>query len=126
MQCEICQQRVATIHLKGSKTVAPHSGKEERIEQYEQHFCDECGSKHVQGLLHPPLEAGSRRETVRVMSVSPAHTILRLVRTEGQTTPEDWSLLTSRLGTQLPVGEEVQMTFTESELEWLRGKRELP
>ena len=95
-----------------------------QTEQTEHHFCDQCGSQAVQAILHPPLEAGSRREAVRVLSVSPTHTVLRLVRTASQPIPEDWTLLTPRLGTELPVGEEVEMTFTESELEWLQGKSE--
>jgi hypothetical protein len=125
MLCEKCQERVATIHLHGSSTtISSHGEAMGHTDRTEHHLCDQCGSRSVQAILHPPLEAGSRREAVRVLSVSPTHTVLRLVRTASEPVPEDWTLLTSRLGTELPVGEELELTFTESELEWLQGKRE--
>jgi hypothetical protein len=63
-------------------------------------------------------------ERVRVISITEERTVLRLIRTEADATPEDWSLLSLR-APALPVGAEIVMTFTPSELEWMKGNCDL-
>jgi len=54
--------------------------------------------------------------------VSAERTVVRLVRTETQPTPEDWSLLTSRLPPQYGVvGIEFQVACSSAELKRLQG-----
>jgi hypothetical protein len=76
--------------------------------------------------LFPHLKEEPIAEQGRVMAITTDHLVLRLIRTETQTQPEDWVLLISRVGSvNWRVGTAVTITVTPSELEWLRGEREL-
>lgn len=126
MLCENCQQRVASVHLSGWRRKLSESGGEERVENFEHHFCETCATelKESSPLLNPALSIGpgAQTEKLRVISVSSERTVVRLVRTEVQGTPEDWSFVTSRLPPKYAVvGMEFEMVFTEAWLERLKG-----
>ena len=65
------------------------------------------------------------RERVRVLTVTSERIVVQLVRTESDSTPEIWSLLTSRVPNQWKVGMVGTIGYTPLELEWLKGLREL-
>src|SRR6266545_2370920 len=99
MLCEKCQQRKAVVHVSGRRRTYPSSGQasaNEPFEHFEHHFCELCAQSSP--LVNPALAYGpdAVTEKLRVISVSAERTVVRLVRTETQPTPEDWSLLTSR------------------------------
>ena len=60
-----------------------------------------------------------------MISTTPERTVLRLVRTDEDNEPEEWTLLTARLPDRLQVGHEITISFTPAELEWMKGEREL-
>jgi hypothetical protein len=66
-----------------------------------------------------------RRERLRVISRDPEYMIVRLVRTESLSQPEDWKLVTKRMPETWVEGFIGEMRFTDLELEYLQGKREL-
>ena len=91
-------------------------------EAFEHHFCELCAQSSP--LVNPSMAYGpdAATEKLRVVSVSAERTVVRLVRTEKQPTPEDWSLLTSRLPPQCGVvGMEFQVTSSPAELKRLQG-----
>jgi len=60
----------------------------------------------------------------RVISVSPEYTRVRLVRTEAEATPEEWTFLSSRLPPKYAVvGMEFGITCSPQELDQLKGVR---
>jgi len=75
--------------------------------------------------LFPNDKGAARSERLRVLRSDNQHTIMRLIRTETETEPEEWTLVPARLPEQWPEGYEFRITFTPMELEWLEGKREL-
>ena len=54
--------------------------------------------------LFPKPAEPSWCETVRVVSRGPQHTVVRLVRTESEPEPEDWTLLTDRISDRMVEG----------------------
>ncbi len=129
MRCQNCQDEEATVHISGTETTVPRSGAESSEEEFILHFCPSCAEEYRRTKssqsLFPGLHEEPIRERVRVMTVTPERTVLRLIRTETDPMPEDWNLLTARVGRTWPVGTEIAIAFTPSELEWLRGHREL-
>jgi len=124
MLCEKCQQREALVHLTGSRRVAAISDEPSVDEAFEHHFCESCASSSP--LVNPALRYGPDviREKFRVVSVSPARTRVRLVRTEAEAAPEEWSFLTSRLPPRYAVvGAEFGITCSPEELQQLKGAR---
>lgn len=122
MLCEQCQQRDATVHLTGSTKVSASSGEADVEEAFEHHFCESCAASSP--LVNPALRYGPDviSEKFRVVSVSPEHTRVRLVRTEADAAPEEWSFLTSCLPPQYAVvGMEFGITCSPQELEQLKG-----
>ena len=130
MRCQKCKAQEATAHISGTKTTRLRTGGELSSDEFTLHFCAQCADEYQRTQrsqsMFPELHEEQITERVRVVAITPDSTVLRLIRTEAQPTPEDWSLLTSRVGeVGWPVGTEITMTFTPSELEWLRGQREL-
>jgi hypothetical protein len=129
MICQKCKKEEATVHISGTRTMRPFSGRESNSEDLEFHFCASCAEedRHARSAhtLFPHLHEEHQTETLRVMSRTPQHTVLRVVRTEEGTAAEEWTLLTSRLPDRLQVGQEITVSFTPAELEWMRGEREL-
>jgi hypothetical protein len=73
-------------------------------------------------------ETDTRSEKLRIVSVSPERMIVRLVRTESNTTPEDWIFPAERFPEEWldwEAGKEFELTISERELKWLQGKRNL-
>jgi hypothetical protein len=128
MRCQNCPDKEAAIHISGTKSSRPHSGGESHTVVFTIDLCETCAEKYrrteLSRRLFPKEHEKQIVERVRVMSVTPERTRIRLIRTEAGATPEDWSLLTSRLP-ENPVGTEMTLIFTPSELEWLKGNREL-
>jgi len=62
---------------------------------------------------------------VRVLTRGPTTTVVRLVRTEESTRPQEWTLLTSRIPEGFVEGIVGTVRFTPWELEYLQGRREL-
>jgi hypothetical protein len=142
MQCEKCQERNATVHVKRKVD----SGENQPTEAWlEHHLCEECFRATPE--LNPgyaPMMVdercsgdnshfsyawghGHRAETVRVMSTSAHQMVLRVVRSDTDKGPEDWLFLRERMPgpwRKWPVGKEVQLSLSESAFEWLQGKRE--
>ena len=109
------------MHLSGNRRVDTVSG-ESKTEDFEHHFCESCASSNP--LVNPPLEhvADAIREKLRVVSVSPERTRVRLVSTETDAVPEEWSLVTSRLPSDFrTVGMEFWIACTPQELGQLKG-----
>ncbi len=112
------------VHLTGSRRVAALSGEPSVDEAFEHHFCESCASSSP--LVNPVLRYGPDviSEKFRVVSVSSEHTRVRLVRTEAEAAPEEWSFLTSRLPPQYALlGMEFGITCSPEELEQLKGAR---
>jgi hypothetical protein len=128
MRCQKCQDKVATVHIHGKRETCTPSGRDSSGEVFELHFCEACAEEYRRTELSRSLFPNDHDEKiiehVRVLSVTPERTVLRLIRTEADATPQDWSLLTSRLPRR-QVGTEMTIAFTPSELEWMRGAREL-
>ena len=128
MRCQKCQDKEATVHIHGERATSPPSGRDASGEVFELHLCEACAKEYRRTKLSRSLFPNEQDEQiiehVRVLSVTPERTVLRLIRTEVDATPQDWTLLTSRLPKR-PVGTEMTMAFTPSELEWMRGAREL-
>ena len=121
MLCEMCQQREATVHVTGSTRQSSISGADRT---FEHHLCETCAS--TSPLLKPAHKYGPDviRERLRVISVSPECTRVRLVRTETGAVPEEWSFVTSRLPPHYAVvGMEFGVTCSHDELEHLKGNR---
>jgi hypothetical protein len=121
MLCEKCHEREAMVHLTGNRQVDTVSG-ETSTEDFEHHFCESCASSSP--LVNPALACGADAisEKLRVIGVSPERTRVRLVRTDTDVVPEEWSLLTSGLPSDyLTVGMEFGITCTPHELEHLKG-----
>ncbi len=124
MLCEKCQLREATVHLTGRGPIALPSGKPRLVKTFEHHFCEPCAS--TSSLVNPALRYGANAisEKFRVVSVSPEYTRVRLVRTEAQAAPEEWTFLTSRLPPKYAVvGMEFGITCSPEELDQLKGGR---
>src|SRR5882757_391425 len=76
--------------------------------------------------LFPNDPEPPRSETLRVLKRGPEYTTVLLVRTESDTEPKRWHLLTERLPASWVQGFEGAMRYTPMELEWLQGFRDLP
>jgi hypothetical protein len=132
MLCQTCKQNQATVHIAescGDPTLPDiTTGKAE----FTLHFCEACGDEWqkeeiLARTLFPDFAEQPITEQLRVIQSSSERTVLRVLRTESQAVSEDWSLLTSRLPIDFrSVGKEFGMTFTPSELEFLKGNRDLP
>ena len=119
MLCEKCQQLEATVHLKGTRSVRGGSARE----PFEQHLCESCASSSP--VVNPALRYGPSviTEKLRVLSVTPERTRLRLVRTDADAAPEEWSFLTSSLPVHFAVvGMEFEMSCSPEELAQLKGR----
>jgi hypothetical protein len=130
MLCQKCKQKEATVHIAESRGDPPFSETATGSAEFTLHFCVACGEEYQQEVFARTLFPNSAEQPIteqfRVVQSSPDRTIVRLVRTESQPVPVDWSLLTPRLPTHLcSVGKEFTMTFTPSELEFLKGNRDL-
>ena len=129
MRCQKCHNNEATVHIAGTTTSRLREDPESSNEEFKLHFCEPCAAEYQRAklskCLFPDLNEAQITEQLRVMSVTLERTVLRLIRTEAEAMPVDWSLLTSRVGEAWPVGAEITMTFTPSELEWLQGRRDL-
>jgi hypothetical protein len=128
MFCQNCQQQEATVHFAGHRTAHSDSGGQARPNEFEFHLCPACAEEYQQSQLSQSLFPGEpqRTERFRVVGITPERTVLRLIRAESDSPPEEWSLLTSRLPESFsPIGSEITMTFTPSELAWLRGERDI-
>lgn len=64
-------------------------------------------------------------EELRVINRRPDRMTVRLVRTESLAQLEEWTLVTSRMPESWIEGFVARMWFTQLELEYLRGEREL-
>lgn len=112
------------VHVTGSRRVDSISGQPSANEEFQHHFCELCASSSP--LVNPALKYGpdAISEKFRVISVSAERTRVRLLRTEGEAVPEEWSLLTSRLPPDYAVvGMEFGITCSPEELEQLKGNR---
>ena len=78
-----------------------------------------------QGLF-PNDPEPPRWETLRVLKRGPEYTTLLVVRTESDSEPKRWHLLTDRLPSSWEEGLEGRMRYTPMELEWMQGFRDLP
>jgi len=91
------------------------------------HFCSGCGEEYERerrAKLFPPSGEQPFYEQLRVIQSSSEHTVVRLVRTESQPSPEEWRFLTSRLPEKYcSVGTEFGVMLTSSQLEYLKGYR---
>jgi hypothetical protein len=125
MLCENCHLREASVHVREVTTRQPSSGRIPHVEKVEQHFCEICARTRMQHAGALDRSPDIINATVRIVSVSPERTVLRVVRTETGSIPEEWSVLTSRLPKPFwPSGSEVDMTLTREELAWLKGERD--
>ncbi len=123
MLCQKCKQREAVLHIAIQPGVRASTGPTE----FTLHFCSECGEEYEQDRL-VRLSPGEQpcHEQLRVIQSSSEHTVVRLVRTESQSSPEEWRLLTSRLPEKYCcVGLEYGVTLTSAQLEYLKGNRDL-
>ncbi len=79
------------------------------------------------GGLFPNDKGALKGERLRVIKSDADLTIVRLIRTESGPSPEEWTLLTARLGSDWPqsTGYVFSIGYTPMELEYLQGKREL-
>lgn len=129
MQCEHCRNAEATVHVHGSENRWPRDTQKPGARKFDIHLCLSCAKIYQQsqrsGCLFPNLKQEQRTERLRIMSVTPEHIVVRLVRTEALRAPEDWVLLSSRWGSMREIGTVVTMTFTPAELAWLKGDRHL-
>ena len=129
MKCQKCQEREAKVHITGTSTISPRSGGESRNEEFQYHFCTSCADEYNRTRsaqsLFPHLHEQPFTERLRVLSITPERTVLRIVRTEDTAAPQEWVLLTSCLPEGLQVGAEITVTLTPAELQWMRGDREL-
>ena len=123
MLCQKCKQREALLHIVVQTGERASTGPVE----FTLHFCSECGEEYEQDRL-ARLFPGAQpfHEELRVIQSSSEHTVVRLVRTESDPSPQEWRLLTSRLPEKYCcVGMEFGVTLTSAELEYLKGNREL-
>jgi hypothetical protein len=123
MLCEACHQKLATVHIERTKRKALINALE-TIDQFEHHFCSDCAVKFREQERAFFVLPGSRTEKVRVMSISSDRTVLRVIGSDPNAPLKEWSVLTSRIPSQVPVDGEVTVTFTEAELDWLKGNRD--
>ncbi len=125
MLCQKCKTAEAAVRI--GKMKRDPSSRMLRPEGPDLYFCFICAEEYRNANPIEGRALGERQkgitEFVRVMSVTPERTIYRLIRTESDATPEDWSLLTSRVP-ERPVGTEMKITYTREELEFLRGEGE--
>jgi hypothetical protein len=127
MVCENCKRRIATVHLSGWKKVRAASNQGEQVEHIDHHFCDHCAAelKESSDLLKPLGGGGQDARTmkVRVIGVTLDHVVLKEICSKAQATPQEWSFLRGRLPTgYAKLGMEFEMTFNNTELEWLQGR----
>jgi hypothetical protein len=120
MQCQKCQDKIATVHLHGKRATQAKSGQELSSEVFEFHFCEGCARRsEFSKSLYPQEHAGQIIERVRVLRVAPNLTVLRLIRTDADAKPEDLSPPMSPLP-DWAVGSEMTMSCTRSQLERMR------
>jgi len=125
MLCMECQEKPATVHIKRPVPSPPF---QDMPMQFEVHFCEECCRDCIESdrILNPsPRDPDVREWHLRVMSVSSERIIVRLVSTDSDTRPEEWSLLPARVPADCAVvGTEFWVMCSESELEsWRTGDR---
>ena len=77
------------------------------------------------GALFPGDKGPLKWERLRVITSDAECTVVQLVRTESGPSPEQWTLLTTRLPKQWRRDELFTIGYTPMELEYLQGKREL-
>jgi hypothetical protein len=121
MLCEMCHEREALVHLTMTTKADPMSDEATTTEKH--HFCELCAE--ASPLANPVLRYGPDviNEQLKVISVSPEHTVVRLVRTETEPVPEEWSLLTSKLPPKFAVvGMQFGVLWSSAELRMMQGK----
>ncbi len=125
MLCQKCKQKEALVHI----SVRHGEAAATEPPEFTLHFCPACGEEHEReslAKLFPPSGEQPFHEQLRVIQSSSEHTVVRLVRTESQPSPEEWRLLTSRLPEKYCcVGMEFGVTLTYSQLEYLKGGGDL-
>jgi hypothetical protein len=116
MLCERCHEREVTVHVTHSDGDAGTTTKHD--------FCESCASSSPVVDLALRYGPDVISEKLRVVGVSPERTRVRVVRTEPQAAPEEWSFLTSRLPPHYAVvGMEFGIICSPEELEQLKGAR---
>ena len=123
MVCETCQQKNATVHLTGSRRIETSPGESSSNESFEHHLCESCAANNP--LANPALRRGPDAicETLRVVNVTVERTVVRLVRTESDAAPEEWTFLTSRLPAEYAaVRLEFEISWSPSFLKRLKGE----
>lgn len=126
MLCENCQHSVATVHLSGFRTVATGSGKEQRKECVEHHFCEACAGKMKTSnpLISPLLKVDSLARSVelKVVSVSADRVEVSVIKDNSDLSQDHWVFVTSRLPRHYArEGMEFEMILTDAQLKWLKG-----
>jgi hypothetical protein len=124
MDCETCGQQIATVHIEGSKKRVLPDGHE-IVDRIEHHFCPGCAAEFRKSQEALLVQPGARTTKVCVVNTSPERTLLRVVQPDSALPAEEWSVLTPRLPVPFfPAGTELEMTFTDDELRWLKGERD--
>jgi hypothetical protein len=126
MRCQRCDQRKATVHISDHR-ILPAFAETRPPELIS--LCDICAAEFQREVLtdsRPPSSEGVLiEEQVRIISITPEWTVLRLVRTESERFPQEWRILTALLPQPFyPVGEQISIALTSSELELLKGNRQ--
>jgi hypothetical protein len=123
MLCDKCQEREANHHLSSTVKLSAVTGHSSEDGAFEHHFCEACAL--LSPLTNPALKFGPDfvKEQLRVVSVSAEWMRVRLIRTEKDPVPEEWTFLTCMVpeGNRI-VGKEFGITCSRKELEQLRGK----
>ncbi len=131
MLCQLCRQQDATVLIEGTQVSRESSGEAESTEEVRFDLCRSCAEGYEQRLtsqsLFPERAEPTLTEQLRVLSVGAEWTVLRVIRTENEEVPEDWRVLTARLGeSSYEAGQEITLVCTPSEVEWLKGNGGLP
>jgi len=126
MLCQKCKQKEALVHISVRHREAAAATEPPA---FTLRFYPACGEEYEReslAKLLPPSGEQPFHEQLRVIRSSSEHTVVRLVRTESQPSSEEWRLLTSRLPEKYCcVGMEFGVTLTSSQLEYLKGGRDL-
>ena len=114
------------VHISDEKMVPAKAKNGMAVPNFKLHLCKTCAAVYHQEVLANSNCVNSKglliEERVRVVSITPERTVLRIIRTETNQSPQDWCVLTSRLPQPFwPVGEEISLSLTPLELEFLKG-----
>jgi hypothetical protein len=122
MTCQKCELKEASVHI----AVLPQEGASRGSTEFTLHFCPECHEQYERERLAEAFPSEQPvQEQLRVIESTPKFTVVRLVRTESQPSPQEWRLVTSRLPKQYrSVGMEFGIAFTSAQLDYLKGNRD--